>query len=331
MTDLTAPAPAPVPAGLPKADRRIGLIDAVRGVALIAMATYHFSWDLEFFGYLEPSTASHGFLKAYARTIASSFLFLAGLSLFLAHGRAIRWPSFWKRFAMVAGAAAAITAATLYATPNEFIHFGILHAIATFSLIGLVFLRVPALVTLVAAAAALALPFLYRDVVFDQPALWWTGLAPMPPRSNDYVPLFPWIAAFLAGIGVSKLLVESGRIDRLRGKVSADTPLAIAGRHSLFVYLVHQPILIGLLWLFAQVYPAPLSDPATVYVKDCERGCLASESAEMCAKFCACTLRELQGQQLFTPFMEGKIDATRDGRITALADQCTLEATPPAP
>ena len=325
MTDTARLTAAP-------ADRRIGLIDALRGVALVAMAIYHFCWDLEFFHYLEPGTASQGFLKLFARSIASSFLFLAGLSLVLAHGRAIRWPGFWRRFAMVAGAAAAITVATRVFTPAEFIHFGILHAIAAFSLIGLAFLRLPAAVTLAAAAAALALPFAYRSGFFDHPALWWTGLMPVPPRSNDYVPLFPWIAAFLAGLGFGRIALDSGFIERLRGRVSADTPLAIAGRHSLLVYLVHQPVLIALVWLFSQVVPAPMPDPAGVYLRSCQRDCMAVDgAAAMCTQFCGCTLQGMQQDGLFEPFMKGEINGATDPRLTALADRCTAQGFGAAP
>ena len=76
---------------------RITAIDAARGVALIAMAIYHFTWDLQFFGYLEPGTATTGGWKLFARCIASSFLFLVGVGLVLAHGHGIRWPGFGRR------------------------------------------------------------------------------------------------------------------------------------------------------------------------------------------------------------------------------------------
>ena len=70
---------------------RIGLLDTARGVALIAMASYHFAWDLEFFRYIEAGTTAFGWWKMYARGIAGSFLFLVGFSLVLAHTPAIRW------------------------------------------------------------------------------------------------------------------------------------------------------------------------------------------------------------------------------------------------
>ncbi|TKB32225.1 MAG: DUF1624 domain-containing protein, partial [Mesorhizobium sp.] len=64
--------------------KRIVAIDVARGVALLAMASYHFTWDLEFFGYADPGLTAFGWWKFYARCIASTFLFLVGVSLFLA-------------------------------------------------------------------------------------------------------------------------------------------------------------------------------------------------------------------------------------------------------
>ena len=83
---------------------RLLALDAARGLALIAMASYHFSWDLEFFGYLAPGTSTQGFLRIYARMIASSFLFLAGFSLVLAQYPKLRLQPFLRRLGMGAQA-----------------------------------------------------------------------------------------------------------------------------------------------------------------------------------------------------------------------------------
>ena len=100
---------------------RIAVIDVARGVALLAMASYHFTWDLEFFGYADAGLTAVGGWKTYARCIATSFLFLVVVSLYLAHGRGIRWNGFWKRLAMVAAAAAAISFVTWLAVPQGFV------------------------------------------------------------------------------------------------------------------------------------------------------------------------------------------------------------------
>ncbi len=148
---------------------RIAALDIARTVALIGMAIYHFTYDLEMFGHLAPGTAVTGFWAIFARLVAGSFLFLAGISLWLAHGRAIRWRAFARRFAMIAGAALLVTLATRLALPESFVFFGILHSIAAASLIGLAFLRLPAGLTLAAAAGILAIARLPHNPAFDAP------------------------------------------------------------------------------------------------------------------------------------------------------------------
>ena len=109
---------------------RIELLDFARGVALIAMTIFHFGFDLELFGLKEPGYISQPHWKYFARSIASSFLFLAGFSLYLAHMSGIRWPNWRWRMAKILAAALVITVATYFATPGQYIFFGILHAIA---------------------------------------------------------------------------------------------------------------------------------------------------------------------------------------------------------
>ena len=87
---------------------RIPLIDQARGVALIAMAIYHFTWDLGFFGYIEPETAATGGWRIFARVIAGSFLFLVGFSLVLGHQQGFRPRPFFIRLGKIALAAAVL-------------------------------------------------------------------------------------------------------------------------------------------------------------------------------------------------------------------------------
>ena len=146
------------------------------------------------------------------------------------------------RLGWIAGAAAVITIATLVFSPNAPILFGILHCIAVASVLGLVFVRLPGWVSLVLAPLVVALPFV-GDLSIDHPALMWLGLRSIPPASLDYVPLFPWFGATLAGIAFAKLaapLVERQGL--------AFAPLGWLGRHSLAFYLLHQPVLLAVLY-----------------------------------------------------------------------------------
>ena len=248
-------APAMVTVAHAPATARIPAVDLARSAALLGMVVFHFTFDLELFGHVAPGTTRTAPWALFARLVAGSFLFLAGVSLVLAHGQGIRWRGFLRRLAMVAGAALVITIATRIAIPHAFIYFGILHSIAAASLIGLAFLRAPVWLILASAVAAFALPEVARAPLFDTRWLAWTGLAASTPPSFDFVPVLPWVSAFLLGMAAGRAGVAAGLWDRLRDPAPAPfiRVLAWPGRHSLAVYLLHQPVLIGLLWLAARL------------------------------------------------------------------------------
>lgn len=230
---------------------RIDAIDLARSIALIGMAVFHFTFDLQFFGLVPPGTSTTGFFWYFARAVAGSFLFLAGLSLWLAHGGGIRWRSFWRRWFMVAGAALLVSLGTRVAMGEAWVFFGILHAIALFSLLGLACLRLPGLLLLVLAAAILAGAQVLPDLLqWNAAPLRFLGLGTIAPFTVDFEPVFPWFGVFLAGIGAAKLAMPA--LTQLAGWRIAHW-LTWPGRHSLMIYLLHQPVLIGLLWLGLQL------------------------------------------------------------------------------
>jgi uncharacterized membrane protein len=235
----------------PPTDRLIAL-DLARTLAILCMVTFHFTFDLALFRYIPPDTMSQPFWYYFARSIAGTFLFLSGVSLWLAHGQRLRWPAFWTRFGKVAGAAALVTVASIWFVPGGTIWFGILHAIAAASLLGLIALRLPWPVTLALAAAIFAAAWGPRFAALDPLWLVWTGLAEQRPMMGDYVPLVPWAAPALAGVAVAKAL----RIDLWQGSrpTAPLRALSFPGRHSLVIYLIHQPIMIGLFNAYAWAF-----------------------------------------------------------------------------
>jgi uncharacterized membrane protein len=313
---------------------RIGILDTARGIALLAMASYHFTWDFEFFGYLDSGTAETGWLKVYARAIATTFLFLAGVSLVLANSPSIRWRPYFKRLGMIAGAAVAISLVTWWFMSDEWIFFGILHCIAAASLIGLIFLRLPSFVTLIVAAVLLAgvvvdnavAPLAIHSHVFDGWYLRWVGLSLSLPRSNDYVPIFPWLTPFLFGLGLTQLAVSRGWARWFASLGKGQNLIARAGRHSLAFYLIHQPVLFSLVYLLSLVAPAPKPDPAVGYLRQCQTSCVQSAGEALCRSFCQCTLDKLKAQSLFEPLQAGKIQANDNEQIQGIAMECTEQA-----
>jgi uncharacterized membrane protein len=239
---------------------RIALIDALRGYALAAMAVYHFSWDLGLLGLADLGVADNPLWIAFARATAASFLFLVGVSLVLAHGAGIRPRAFLRRLAMIVAAAALITATSWFADPDGVIWFGILHCIALSSVLGLAFLRLPVIAVVVAAALCLAAPVFLTSPLFNSPWLLWLGLATEAPPSNDYNPMLPWFGMVLLGIAAGHAALSRHPPPfwaQWQPHNAIERGVAFIGRHSLAFYLLHQPVLIGLLWLVARALGVP--------------------------------------------------------------------------
>lgn len=302
---------------------RLERIDIARGLALLAMAIYHFGWDLEFFGYMAAGTTGHGGWKLFARCIASSFLFLVGFSLVLAHGRTIRWNAVAKRLLQIAAAAAAISAVTYYMSPDNFIFFGILHQIALASILGLLFLHLPPVLTLIIAAFVISAPFYAQADIFNEMWLAWIGLSTIPPRSNDYVPLFPWFGAVLIGIATARIFERFNWLTMLSGGIQPrilQKPLTYIGRHSLAFYLIHQPVLIALVYCFSLISPP---DQRPAFTQSCIASCLPNGSDALCVQFCDCVVSELDKAKLFDDVFSGKADQNNNSTVQQIAQMCS--------
>jgi uncharacterized membrane protein len=226
--------------------RRSQAVDIARGLAILAMIVFHFVRDLEMFQVIAAGTTLTGGWAFMARAIASSFLFLVGVSLVLAHPEQTRWAAFGRRFLIISAAALLVSLASWAAMPERFIYFGILHAIAFASVLGIVFVRASAWVAAAVAIAILGTWFALGRGLPLNPWWGWTGLAMYPRPALDLIPVFPWLAAAFLGIAFAKTL-PLPRSNRQSGQVAF--AMSWLGRHSLPIYLLHQPVLIGSIWL----------------------------------------------------------------------------------
>ncbi|WEK51198.1 MAG: heparan-alpha-glucosaminide N-acetyltransferase [Candidatus Kaistia colombiensis] len=312
---------------------RIAALDVARGVALVCMAIFHGAWDVAFLHIVrfDPG-ASLGWI-IFARAIAGSFLMLVGISLVLSTRNGFRPKPYLKRLAMIVAAAALVSVATYLVMPEGWIFFGILHQIALASVLGLAFLRWPPRLVFLAAIAVFALPFLYRGAVFAHPALWWVGLAPKPPGSFDYVPLFPWFGVVLAGMALAKLGVSKGwdrRLATWQPRFAPGRWLAFGGRHSLAVYLIHQPVLYAFFFALAAIV-APNGAEISARA-DCADRCVAvGKSGADCQTYCGCVFDTLKDKQLTAPFLARTLSDDQTLRVQETVAVCSAKTFPPAP
>ncbi len=270
---------------------RLDAVDVARGLALAAMAAFHFTWDLAYFGVVAPETPFTAPMRAASHLIGGAFLALAGLSLALAHPQGFRARSFLKRLMRIGAAAALVSAATYAMAPTTPILFGILQCIFVASLVAAPTLTPPRPWPALALGLVLvAAPRLWVSPAFNPPWLVWLGLGTLDPPTLDWRPLMPWGGVLLLGLGLARLAPP---LPRWQARAAPLRALAFAGRHSLAVYLIHQPVLVGLLYATLQLsgYSNRLS--AEAYAKVCRPACVeAGGDIEACDRACACVVRE---------------------------------------
>ena len=304
--------------------RRTGRLDAVdvaRGLALAAMAGYHFTWDLAFFGAIDPLTPFTPPMRLASALIGGAFLALVGLSLALAHTGGLRVLGYGRRMLRIAAAAALVTAASYAVAPQTPILFGILHCIFVACLIAAPLLAWPRpWAALALGLGLIALPLVYASPAFNPPWLIWLGLQTQDPATLDWRPLMPWGGVVLVGLGLAQMAPPppawKARLAPLRG-------LAFAGRHSLAVYLIHQPILIGL--LYAALHLSGYSDrlSAELYEKTCRPACVeAGGGIEACERACACVVRGASAAGLAGLLGAHEISGAERGRLGAIVETC---------
>jgi uncharacterized membrane protein len=245
--DERVAAPAPARA----AHARLAGLDALRGLALLAMIAYHFCFDLRWFGLARFDFEHDVRWLATRSIILGSFLVIAGASLVLAAQRPDAPRRLAVHVARIAGAALLVSAASYVASGSRYIWFGVLHAIAVALVLAWPVVKHPRIAA-VLGAAVIAAGLLFAHPAFDNRALGWIGFMTYRPPTEDYVPLFPWTGVLLLGIPAGHALVRThGRL--LEPLARLPRAIALLGRHSLLVYLVHQPLLVGLLWLVTRI------------------------------------------------------------------------------
>ena len=231
---------SPGPAG----GNRIDFLDLWRSVCVWMMLLYHAVFDLMVFGLLPAALETHPVTRAYTALCSGGFILLSGFCI-----RISRNP--FRRGGIVFASAMLVSAgATLAGLP---IYFGVLHLLGTcmllYALLGRWIERLPANRTFIFLCLLL----------FAAAFAWAPGLRVeagwlFPPQaqredfySTDYYPLLPWALLFLTGTLLGRSPDFPWDSSALRKSYPA--ALTFCGRHSLAIYLIHQPLLFGICWL----------------------------------------------------------------------------------
>jgi len=222
-------------------------LDVLRGLAIVAMIAYHFCFDLRYFGVAHWNFEHDLRWLAARSTILSSFLLIAGVSAVLASGQPSPLSNWLRHVAVIAGAALLVTAGSYALFPRSFIWFGVLHAIALSLLLAKPLLARP-WVAAITGVIVIVAGLVYANPAFDNRVLGFVGFMTHKPITEDYVPLFPWLGVLLLGVTLGHLLVRT-RFAAIAALAQWPAFLAFLGRHSLVVYLVHQPLMMLLLWV----------------------------------------------------------------------------------
>ena len=227
-------------------------VDFVRGIGILMMIISNFVTDLQYFlNYSEHQM----FWLVFARMTAFIFVFVSGISFWISYSRSIKknprpYKKYLRRFAKLFGLGVLITITTKVFLSSGTIYFGILHFLGVASLLAIPFYRFREKNIFFGVFFLLGSLIVSRITV-NSLFLLPIGITPSKFFTLDYFPIFPWFGVYLLGMTIGSLLYPDGmrRINLNFPKILPVKFICWAGRHTLKIYIIHQPILVGLLLL----------------------------------------------------------------------------------
>lgn len=226
---------------------RYAEIDLLRGMAILGMIVYHSFFLLDFFGVAE-FHVQEGVLKLLARTVQFLFLAIVGVSLAISRNRGGSSISFYQRQLLRASViflcAMIVTITTKLLIPDQYVRFGVLHFIAVAIVLLSSMARSPIVVGISAAVIFIA-SFFMNFISFDS-GLFAIALGTAAPFATvDYFPLIPWLALPAIGIVIGNSFYPHAPFSLPDGSIMRS--LNWLGRHALIIYMIHVPVLFGII------------------------------------------------------------------------------------
>jgi uncharacterized membrane protein len=239
--------------------KRFWEIDFLRGIAILLMIFYHFLFDLYYFANYNINVQSGVFLFV-GRSSAVLFLILVGVSLTLSYSKSklkkdeINYKKYFLRGLKIFGWGLVITLITWILFPNSFIIFGILHLIGVSIILSLLFLKLNNKLNLILGVCLIFLGLYLMNFSFDFNWLLWLGFIPKYFNSFDYFPILPWFGFVLIGLFLGNKLYKNSKRQFNFIKDPNNKVIDVfnyLGKHSLFIYFIHQPIIFLILYFFS--------------------------------------------------------------------------------
>ncbi len=228
---------------------RIWELDALRGLCILGVIVVHFVYDITTLYRLVDWTLPDIFLfvQQWGGTV---FLLISGICATLG-SRSVRRGIIVFCCGLLCSAVTAGMYFLGMADKGIIIYFGVLHCLGTCMIVWPLFKKMHPVSLIFLSAALVAIGFVLADMRSSTFWLVPIGLTPHGFASSDYFPLLPNLGFFLFGAVLGKLAYRSG--ESLLPKVNSNSPilkfLQLCGKHSLWIYLLHQPILNGICWL----------------------------------------------------------------------------------
>ncbi len=227
-------------------DDRLILIDLLRFLAIFLMVIFHFAYDLNLLHLVKIQIYKSSFWYLLPRFIVILFSFTMGASLFYStQRRGISWQKLGWRTIKLASLAMIISIVTFQLFPHNWIFFGVLHFFLIATWVALPFVFCPK-VALLLAICIWSLRFGF-GVSFDPMSELFAQVTP-----SDNIPFYPWIAMVFFGI----FIASTRALEQWKPKFKAYAFIAWCSRHTLKIYMLHQAVLFGLLWVVAKLLGA---------------------------------------------------------------------------
>ncbi|MFA4956394.1 MAG: heparan-alpha-glucosaminide N-acetyltransferase [Candidatus Methanoperedens sp.] len=227
---------------------RIQAIDLIKGIDIVFMVLFNYSVTLDYFR-LIPIPSNYLYRYIFPISIASIFIFMSGVTSYISYEKHKEklTRKYFTRGIKLLFFATLITLFSSVFVPQYTIFFGILHFFAVSSFLIPFFIKYNKL-NLIAGVSIILSGVYLQQQTFNFSYLSWLGFIPETLSTFDYFPLIPWFGVMLLGVYYGRYIIEKTVNIRFKGKNSSI--FTFLGKHSLTVYLVHQPALILLLIAF---------------------------------------------------------------------------------